>query len=160
MRRVPGMGTIQGFCANTQARAICAGVRPLLWARSRIRSARRWLAARCPGLKRGTTLRKSSFPNVASAPMVAVRKPLPSGEKGTRPTPNSSNAGMSAASGSRHIMEYSLCTAVSGQTAWARRMVSTPASLIPQWRTLPSRMSSATAPATSSGGTFGSTRCW
>ena len=52
------------------------------------------------------------------------------------------------------------CTAVTGHTAWARRMTSAPTSERPQWSTLPWPMSSATAPATSSTGTSGSCRCW
>ena len=56
--------------------------------------------------------------------------------------------------------EYSLWTAATGWTAWARRMVSAAASERPKWRTLPAAIRSFTAPATSSMGTFGSTRCW
>ena len=56
--------------------------------------------------------------------------------------------------------EYSLCRAVTGWTACARRMFCTPASERPKCRTLPAWISSFTAPATSSIGTFGSTRCW
>jgi len=56
--------------------------------------------------------------------------------------------------------EYSLCSAVTGWTPCARRMVSTPASDIPKWWTLPAWMSSLTVPATSSIGTDVSTRCW
>ena len=63
-------------------------------------------------------------------------------------------------SGSRHHREYSLCRAATGCTACARRMVSTPASDRPKWVTLPAAMRSRTAPATSSIGTSGSTRCW
>jgi hypothetical protein len=42
--------------------------------------------------------------------------------------PNSSSAGRIASSGSRHQSEYSLCSAVTGCTACARRIVCTPAS--------------------------------
>ena len=56
--------------------------------------------------------------------------------------------------------EYSLCRAVTGCTAWARRILATPASERPKWRTLPAAIRSFTAPATSSIGTSGSTRCW
>ena len=55
--------------------------------------------------------------------------------------------------------EYSLCSAVTGWTAWARRMLSTPASDMPKCFTLPCAMRSFKVPATSSMGTFGSTRC-
>jgi hypothetical protein len=61
--------------------------------------------------------------------------------------------------GRRVHSEYSDCTAVTGWTAWARRIVSGPASDSPKWRTLPSWTSSATAPAVSSMGVCGSTRC-
>ena len=56
--------------------------------------------------------------------------------------------------------EYSLWIAVTGRTAWARRIVLAPASESPKCLTLPSLIKSFTAPATSSMGTFGSTRCW
>lgn len=56
--------------------------------------------------------------------------------------------------------EYSDWTAETGVTAFARRIVSGPASERPNARTLPSAISSPTAPAVSSIGTFGSTRCW
>ena len=62
---------------------------------------------------------------------------------------------MTSSSRSRHHSEYSLCTAVTGWTAWARRMVSAAASDRPKWATLPASMSSLTAPATSSMGTVG-----
>ena len=60
---------------------------------------------------------------------------------------------MISASGSRQNSEYSLCSAVTGCTAWARRMVRTPASDRPKWRTFPASTSSLTVPATSSIGT-------
>jgi len=56
--------------------------------------------------------------------------------------------------------EYSLWSAVTGWTAWARRIVFAPASERPKCLTLPFWISSFTAPATSSIGTDGSTRCW
>ena len=89
-----------------------------------------------------------------------VRKPLPSGLNGTKPMPSSARVGSTSGSGSRVHNEYSLCTAVTGWTAWARRMVAAPASDSPKWRTLPACTSSPTVPATSSTGTSGSTRCW
>ncbi len=52
-----------------------------------------------------------------------VRKPLPSGLKGTKPMPSSSSVGRISASGSRHHSEYSLCSADTGWTACARRIV-------------------------------------
>jgi hypothetical protein len=47
-----------------------------------------------------------------------LRKPLPSGLNGTNPMPSSSSVGRSSSSGRRHHSEYSLCTAVTGWTAW------------------------------------------
>jgi heme exporter protein B len=88
-----------------------------------------------------------------------VRNPLPSGLYGTRPMPSSSSAGITSASGFRHHREYSLCSAVTGCTAFARRIVFTPASESPKCLTLPCPIRSFTAPATSSIGTSGSTRC-
>ena len=55
--------------------------------------------------------------------------------------------------------EYSLWRAVTGWTACARRIVCTPASERPKCLTLPCWIRSFTAPATSSIGTSGSTRC-
>ena len=52
-----------------------------------------------------------------------VRKPLPSGLNGTKPMPSSARVGSISASMSRVHSEYSLCSAVTGMTAWARRMV-------------------------------------
>ena len=74
--------------------------------------------------------------------------------------PSSRSTGSVLASGSRVHSEYSDCSAVIGWTAWARRMVSGPASDRPTWRILPSVTSSASVPTVSSMGTFGSTRCW
>jgi hypothetical protein len=67
---------------------------------------------------------------------------------------------MISSSGSRQNSEYSLCNAVTGCTACARRIVRAPASDRPKCRTFPASTSSLTAPATSSIGTCGSTRCW
>ena len=106
-------------------------------------------------LNRGTMLRKSLAANLVSALIAPVRKPLPSGLNGTKPMPSSSQSGRISASGSRHHSEYSLCRAVTGWTALARRMVEAPASDMPKCPTLPSATSSATAPATSSIGAFG-----
>ena len=102
----------------------------------------------------------SPSPNSVLAVTWPVRKPRPSGLNGTKPMPSSSRAGRISSSGSRQNSEYSLCSAVTGCTAWARRMVPTPASDSPKWCTLPASMSSLTVPATSSMGTSGSTRCW
>src|SRR5258708_39438118 len=91
--------------------------------------------------------------------LLDVRNPAPSGLNGTKPIPSSSKVGSSSASGPRQNREYSLCTAVIGWTACARRIVCTPASDKPKCLTLPSAIRFLTAPATSSIGTSGSTRC-
>ena len=98
--------------------------------------------------------------NCVPASTVPVRKPRPRGLKGTRPMPSSPSRGITSASAARCRKEYSLCRAVTGWTAWARAMVSVPASESPKCLTFPAATSSPTAPATSSTGTSGSTRCW
>src|SRR5699024_8594800 len=97
-----------------------------------------WLASRLSAVNRGIVLRMSPSANSAEVLTVPVRKPLPSGLNGTKPMPSSAQVGSTSGSGSRVHSEYSLCTAVTGWVAWARRIV----------------------PATSSIGTSGSTRCW
>jgi hypothetical protein len=77
----------------------------------------------CVGVKRGRVLRMSELSNDVAALILPVRNPLPSGLKGTKPIPSSSRVGAISASGSRHHSEYSLCSAVTGWTAWARRIV-------------------------------------
>jgi hypothetical protein len=91
--------------------------------------------------------------------MRPVRKPRPSGLNGTSPMPSSARTAMIPASGSRQNSEYSICSAVTGWTACARRMVRALASDRPKYRTLPAATSYATVPAMSSIGTCGSTRC-
>ena len=96
-----------------------------------------WFAFRASGVKRGTMLRKSVLSNVVFSSILPVRKPLPSGLNGTKPIPSSSSVGSTSASGSLHHSEYSLCSAVTGWTACARRIVCTPASDRPKCLTLP-----------------------
>jgi hypothetical protein len=75
-------------------------------------------AARASGsTKRGTVLRKSPLANSVVVSIFPVRKPLPSGLKGTKPMPSSSSVGRIASSGSRHQSEYSLWSAMTGWTA-------------------------------------------
>ena len=105
-------------------------------------------------------LRKSRLSNVVAVVDRPVKNPFPSGLKGTKPIPSSSSVGNDLLSGARCQSEYSLWSAVTGCTACARRMVCAPASERPKCLTLPSRIRSFTAPATSSIGTSGSTRCW
>src|SRR5271157_5134841 len=156
---VPGIGTIHGFWASTQASAICAGVAFFCAAILPSRSTSFWFAIRASGVKRGMMLRMSDEANWVFSSIFPVRKPLPSGLKGTKPMPSSSRVGMTSASGARYQSEYSLCNAVTGCTACARRIVFAPASDIPKCFTLPCWIRSFTAPATSSIGTSGSTRC-
>ena len=156
---VPGIGTIHGFWASSHASAIWAGVAFFRSANLVSQSTSARFAFRVSGVKRGTTLRKSVLSNVVFSSILPVRKPLPSGLNGTKPMPSSSSVGSTSASGSRHHSEYSLWSAVTGWTACARRIVCTPASERPKCFTLPSRIRSFTAPATSSMGTSGSTRC-
>jgi hypothetical protein len=104
-------------------------------------------------------LRKSASSNLVDASMLPVKKPFPSGLKGTKPIPSSSSVGRISVSGVRHQSEYSLWSAVTGCTACARRIVSAPASESPKCLTFPCWIRSRTVPATSSIGTFGSTRC-
>ena len=58
------MGTIHGFCASTQASAICAGVACFRDAIAPTASTIAWLALRFSGEKRGTVLRKSVLEKV------------------------------------------------------------------------------------------------
>ena len=104
---VPGMGTIQGFCAISHASAIWAGV-------ARFRSAhvltsstsfRFW--GRFSGENRDSPLRMSPSANRVLASMAPVRNPTPSGLHGTKPMPSSSQSGMTTSSGPRHSIEYS-----------------------------------------------------
>ncbi len=62
---VPGIGTIHGFCASSQASAICAGVAFFAFgdAAQQIHQMP-WFAFRASGVKRGTILRKSVLSNL------------------------------------------------------------------------------------------------
>src|SRR5438128_799660 len=66
-------------------------------------------------------LRKSETSNVVFSSIFPVRKPLPRGLNGTKPMLSSSRVGNTSASGFLHHSEYSLCSAVTGWTAWAAR---------------------------------------
>jgi hypothetical protein len=124
---VPGIGTIHGFCASSHASAICAGVAFFCSAMRVSSSTKAKFALRASGsVNRGTVLRKSPLANSVVSSILPVRKPLPSGLNGTKPMPSSSSVGRISSSGARHQSEYSLWSAVTGWTAWARRMVWTP----------------------------------
>ena len=139
-RLVPGIGTMNGCCASSHASATCAGVAPRSSASAADLIDDRLVGAEVLGGESGhagadLVGARTSRPAVT----VPVRKPLPSGLNGTNPMPSSAQVGSTSGSGSRVHSEYSLCTAVTGVTAWARRMVPAPASESPKWRTLPSR---------------------
>ena len=115
---------------------------------------------RASGVKRGTMVRKSVLSNVVFASIFPVRKPFPSGLKGTKPIPSSSSVGSTSVFGlpppervlaldRRHRLD---------RVRAADRLRA--ASERPKCLTLPSRIRSFTVPATSSIGTSGSTRCW
>ncbi|MNJ79594.1 hypothetical protein D3C77_776650 [compost metagenome] len=71
-------------------------------------------ALRASGVKRGTLLRKSVGSNFVFSSILPVRKPAPSGLKGTKPILSSSSVGSNSRSGPRQNNEYSLWTAVMG----------------------------------------------
>ena len=134
---VPGIGTIHGFWAKSHASAIWAGVAFFRSAILPSRSTSAWFAFIASGVKRGSVLRKSVLSSLVFSSISPVRKPLPSGLYGTKPIPSSSSVGITSFSGFRHHSEYSLWRAVTGWTAWARRIVCTPASERPKCFTLP-----------------------
>src|SRR5207247_11358822 len=96
----------------------------------------------------GTKLRKSDCTSFFLSSISAVRKLFPRGLNGKNPKPSSSRVGSSSSSERLHHSEYSLCTAVSGCTACARRIVRTPASHMPKCFTLPCAINSLKALAT------------
>ena len=76
---VPGIGTIQGFCASSQASAICAGVARFRAPICSSNSTTGRFALRASGVKRGRLVRLSLPPNAVVSSILPVRKPLPSG---------------------------------------------------------------------------------
>jgi hypothetical protein len=106
-----------GFCASSQASAICAGVACFCSANVFNHATNARFAFRFSSVNRGTTLRKSVESNVVLSSIVPVRKPLPRGLKGTNPMPSSCSVGSVSRSGSRHQREYSLWSAATGWTA-------------------------------------------
>ena len=111
-------------------------------------------------VKRGTILRKSSFVEFGVLVDRAGQEALAEGAEGYEADPNSSSTGRIFSSGSRHHSEYSLCSAATGCTAWARRMVFTPASDNPKCLTLPSAIKSLTVPGHVFHRSSRSIRCW
>ena len=70
---VPGIGTIQGFCASSQASAICAGVACLRFAIDSSSATSAWFAWRASAVKRGRLLRKSLASSGVYASSLPVR---------------------------------------------------------------------------------------
>ena len=116
-------------------------------AATRARSAPAWrsCASRRPPAGRPALVRGARFgrePRQRAAEVGAVEGRLRvdrAGEEalaerlnGTKPMPSSSSAGSTSRSGSRVHSEYSLCTAATGCTACARRIVCAPASERPK----------------------------
>jgi hypothetical protein len=136
--RVPGIGTIHGFCAMTKPARSEQGL-PSSAASLLRRSITGWLAVMASAVKRGKPERISVLgSNLTLRSIFAVRKPWPTGRHGTNPIPSSPQACRTPlCSGSRCINEYSVCTAATGCTAWARRIVLALASDRPKCITLP-----------------------
>ena len=76
---VPGMGTIHGFCASSQASAIRAGVACLRAAMSASSATSAWFAFRASGVNRGSDARKSELSKLVFSSIFPARKPRPSG---------------------------------------------------------------------------------
>src|ERR1035438_4986880 len=101
------------------------------------RSTKARFAFRASSVKRGRVLRTSEVSNAVFSLILPVRKPFPKGLNGTKPIPSSSRAGSTFASWLLVHSEYSLWTAVTGCTAWARRIVFAAASERPKYFSLP-----------------------
>ena len=76
---MPGIGTIHGSRARSQASATWAGVAPIRPPIPRSTPTSAWFACRASGVKRGRTFRKSDASNAVLWSIAPVRKPLPSG---------------------------------------------------------------------------------
>jgi hypothetical protein len=74
---VPGIGTIQGFCAISQASEICAGVACFRTAQLLAKSTSARLWGRFSGENLDSILRMSPSANRIFASMAPVRKPTP-----------------------------------------------------------------------------------
>ena len=138
---MPGIGTIHGFCASSQASAIWAGVAFLRSAiaaeqvdQRLVRLARLRREARDGVAEVGA--RRTSVLVVDLAGQEALAERAERDEADARALRAS---GASPSSGSRHHSEYSLCSAATGCTACARRIAAAPASDRPKCFTLPCR---------------------
>jgi hypothetical protein len=87
------------------------------------------LAFRASGVNRGTTVAEVGAVERGVLVDLSGEEALAQGTEGHEADPSSSRAGNTSFSGSLHHSEYSLCSAVTGWTACARRMVRTPAHL-------------------------------
>ena len=145
---------------STHARATCAGVAPSEAATVATTSTSAAFCVAFSSANRGMNRRVSLSSSVSGVLTFPVRKPRPRGLYETKPIPSSRQVSRISPSGSRVHSEYSVCRAVSGCVACARRIVGAAASEIPRWRTLPRVTSSDIAPKVSSTGTVRSTRCW
>ena len=67
---VPGIGTIQGFFASSQASAICAGVAFFFFANAAITSTRAWFALRASAENRGKVLRIIALGRTSCSPSI------------------------------------------------------------------------------------------
>src|SRR5215213_5458202 len=81
---VPGIGTIVGCWARTQASATWAWVASRRAATPAMTSTRAWLAARASSVNRGRLFRRSPSGKRVVESIVPVRKPLQSGQNGNR----------------------------------------------------------------------------
>ena len=156
-RQVPGIGTIQGFWASSQASATWAGVACPPRPRSSPTS-RPGPGCSASGVKRGMVLRMSELSNDVAASILPVRTPCRGGRR-AEADPELLQGRDDLGLGLPHHSEYSLCRAVTGWTAWARRIVCGPASDRPKCCTF-GLDQVLDRSATSSIATSGSTRCW
>ncbi len=132
-RRVPGIGTTSSPCASTQASASWEGVTPLPSAICTTLSRTSRFLSKFSPWKRGELRRKSSSSKSSTDRIVPARNPRPSGEYGTKPIPSSRTVASTPLSSTSRVNRlYSVCTAVSGWVACARRMLSGEASLMPR----------------------------
>ena len=114
-------------CASTHASASCAGVQP--FPRQSARCARP--AADSSGSFRPENAETSAgnpWDRIPRSSPARSKCPRPSGLYGTKPMPSSRQVERISPSGSRVHSEYSLCSAVIGYVACARRIVFAPAS--------------------------------
>ena len=157
---VPGIGATHGFCASSQASAIWAGVAPLRRGiRPRI-STRTRLALSASPWKRGMRARKSELPNVVLWSSLAGGEPLAERAIRHEPDPQLFQRGDDLGLGlsrPQRVLALERGHRMDRVRATDRLR---PASEGPKCLALPCWISPLIAPATSSIGTSGSTRCW